>query len=69
MNILILGGTGAMGVPLTKLLLDDGNSVTVTSRSERPSDNANLKYIKGNSKDLSFIKDVRKTTGMPLLIL
>lgn len=58
MNILILGGTGAMGVPLTKLLLDDGNNVTVTSRSERPSDNANLKYIKGNAKDLSFIKDV-----------
>lgn len=56
MNILILGGTGAMGVPLTQLLLSSGHSVTVTSRSDRTSEHNNLTYIKGNAKDITFAK-------------
>ncbi len=32
MNILILGGTGAIGVPLVKMLVERGDSVWVTSR-------------------------------------
>ena len=34
MEILVLGGTGAMGVPLVKLLSKD-NKLFVTSRSKR----------------------------------
>ena len=32
MNILVLGGTGAIGVPLVKMLAGRGDSVWVTSR-------------------------------------
>ena len=55
MNILILGGTGAMGVPLTKFLIADGHKVTVTSRSAQQSDNELLRYCQGNAKEIPFI--------------
>lgn len=47
-----------MGVPLTKLLLSDGYNVTVTSRSERRSDDPRLNYLCGNAKDMAFIQSV-----------
>lgn len=56
MNILILGGTGAMGTPLVQLLGKD-NRVTVTSRSKKQSE-GNITYIQGNAKDDVFIKDL-----------
>lgn len=52
MIILILGGTGAMGIPLVKLLSKD-NRLFVTSRSKRKNIE-NITYIKGNAKDKEF---------------
>ncbi|MBR2190286.1 MAG: NAD-dependent epimerase/dehydratase family protein [Eubacterium sp.] len=57
MKILLLGGTGAMGSALVKLLENTENEVVVTSRSERESFN-NIEYIKGNAKDIVFLKSV-----------
>ena len=57
MNILILGGTGAMGKPLAGLLAKS-NQVWVTSRSERQSDNPNLHYIQGNAKQCDFLTTI-----------
>lgn len=54
MNILILGGTGAMGAPLVQLLGKD-NRVAVTSRSKKQS-KVNITYIQGNAKEDMFIK-------------
>jgi len=52
MNILILGGTGAMGVPLVKLLAEkNDNNIYVTTRSKRDN-KGNVTYIQGNGKDL-----------------
>lgn len=56
MNILILGGTGAMGTSLVQLLKRD-NKVTVTSRSKKQSE-GNITYIQGNAKDDVFMKDL-----------
>ena len=50
MNILVLGGTGAMGAPLSKLLVASGNNVYVTSRSAHKSCER-LHYLQGNAKD------------------
>lgn len=53
-KILILGGTGAMGVSLTSILENNGYEVYVTSRSDRKSE-GNIHYIKGNAHDSDFI--------------
>ena len=56
MNILVLGGTGAMGTPLVEKLSKE-NTVYVTSRSKRES-SGNIKYIHGNAKDTVFLDKV-----------
>ena len=43
MKILALGGTGAMGVDLVKILARRGENMTVTSRSERASEFGNVR--------------------------
>lgn len=52
MEILVLGGTGAMGVPLVELLSKE-NHVIVTTRSERKN-KPNVTYLTGNAKDHVF---------------
>ena len=54
MKILILGGTGAMGVPLSRILTQSGNDVYVTSRSAHESSD-DVKYIRGNATDINFL--------------
>lgn len=58
MKILILGGTGAMGVDLVEILGQRGESVTVTSRSDRKSKFSNVKYVKGDAHDTAFLKSL-----------
>lgn len=55
MRVLVLGGTGAMGEPLVRILDERGDEVYVTSRRERKS-NGNIHYIQGDAHDLSFIR-------------
>lgn len=57
MEILVLGGTGAMGVPLVKLLSQRGDRVYVTSRSKKQNEE-NIKYIRGNAKDNVFFDEL-----------
>ena len=55
MKILILGGTGAMGVHLVELLSQEpGNRITVTSRSRRKG-RGNVSYLQGNGHDMGFV--------------
>ena len=58
MDILLLGGTGAMGVPLIDLLSkkEDCN-IFVTSRSKRKN-RENVTYIQGNAVEMEFITSV-----------
>lgn len=58
MNILVLGGTGAMGHPLVKALAQS-NNVYVTSRSVRKPEE-NITYIQGNAKEHEFLEKVLK---------
>lgn len=58
MRILILGGTGAMGVHLVELLAKTEYNVTVTSRCNRKSEFANVNYINGDAMDIDFILSV-----------
>ena len=58
MKILVLGGTGAMGVNLVKILGERGENVTVTSRSERKSEFNNVCYVKGDAHGTAFLKSL-----------
>lgn len=61
MNILLLGGTGAMGVHLSKILSENvQNKIFVTSRKERCSNKENIHFIAGNAKDDDFLNVLLK---------
>ena len=57
MNILILGGTGAMGMHVAELLSSQSNHVVVTSRSRRDN-KGNIFFEQGNAKDIQFLSRV-----------
>lgn len=54
MKILVLGGTGAMGKPLVKII-SQNNDVFVTTRQSIESSQQRITYLKGNAKDMSFL--------------
>ena len=58
MKILVLGGTGAMGVDLVKILGERGENVAVTSRSERKSEFNNVRYVKGDAHTTAFLQSL-----------
>lgn len=53
-KILLLGGTGAMGSHIVKLLTNSESEVYVTSRRHHESHD-NIKYIIGNAHDIQFL--------------
>jgi len=55
MKVLVLGGTGAMGVHLVKKLADKNYDVYVTSRS-RSGQQENITYIVGDAKESDFLQ-------------
>ncbi|HIR87466.1 MAG TPA: NAD-dependent epimerase/dehydratase family protein [Candidatus Fimimorpha faecalis] len=55
MRVLVLGGTGAMGEPLVRMLVERGDKIYVTSRRKRQ-DKGSVHYIQGDAHNLSFIK-------------
>ncbi|HHV95150.1 MAG TPA: NAD-dependent epimerase/dehydratase family protein [Clostridiaceae bacterium] len=54
-KVLVLGGTGAMGVYLVPELASMGYQVTVVSLDNVVSDNPLVTYIQANAKDNSFL--------------
>ena len=59
MRVLLLGGTGAMGLPLIKILSNRGDQVFVTSRAEHRS-TKNIHYLRGNAHDENFLSEILK---------
>lgn len=55
-KVLVLGGTGAMGVYLVPELASRGNQVRVVSLDDCESSDPRITYVKGNAKDLGFLK-------------
>lgn len=55
MKILVLGGTGAMGVPVVRILAQRGHDVFVTSRKQR-SDKSGIHYLQGNAHESTFVQ-------------
>jgi nucleoside-diphosphate-sugar epimerase len=60
MKILILGGTGAMGVHLVNLLSEyPNNQLVVSSRREQSGKN-NLTYVQGDAHNIAFLSQLLK---------
>ena len=57
MKVLLLGGTGAMGNHLARVLAARGDEVAVTSRSKR-TDCGGVRYIEGNAQSGDFLSRV-----------
>ena len=57
MKVLVLGGTGAIGVHLVQLLSNNNIKTFVTSRSNKNSEK-NIHYIQGNAHDIEFLQMV-----------
>ena len=55
-KILLLVGTGAMGVSLGRRLSERGDNVFVTTRRERP-DAGGVKFVHGNAKEINFLQE------------
>lgn len=59
MRVLLLGGTGAMGVSLKDVLAERGDDVYITSRSKRKPE-GKIHYIQGDAHDDAFMLEVLK---------
>ena len=59
-KILVLGGTGAMGVYLVPKLLERGYAVDVASLDEVSSDTPNLRYITGDCMNIDYVSNLLK---------
>ena len=57
-NVLVIGGTGAMGIYLVPELLQMGYQVDVVSLDSRESTNPDLRYIVGDATDMDYMKTV-----------
>lgn len=59
-KVLVIGGTGVMGKYLIPELLHLGFAVDVISLDDAVSTHPNLKYFKGNGKDIFYLKEMLK---------
>lgn len=57
MKILVLGGTGAMGVPLVESLAKRGDEVYVTSRSKREN-KKNIIFVEGDAHNMALLQEL-----------
>ena len=55
MNILVIGGSGAIGTPLVDILHKKGNNITITSRKKRTSLNRRT-FVKCDGHNLNDLK-------------
>lgn len=61
MRILILGGTGAIGSELVRILSAEGNLVDVTTRSDKALKICNVRYLLGDAHDITFLRTILKS--------
>lgn len=61
MNVLLLGGTGAMGIHVAELLSEKGVDVSITSRKPRIDERNNISYIVGDAQNSSFLSNLMDT--------
>lgn len=66
LKILLLGGTGAMGAHLSKILKNQGEDVYVTTRRERRGEG--ITYIQGNAHETVFLRELLQKYQFDVLV-
>lgn len=68
MKVLVLGGTGAMGIHLVDIMAKMANVQTfVTTRRNRIG-KGNVNYIQGNARDIHFLSSLLATTNFDVIV-
>jgi nucleoside-diphosphate-sugar epimerase len=67
-RVLVLGGTGAMGIYLVPELLKAGFQTVVTSRSPRTPSGPGLRYLEGDAHDRSFLESILSGAGYDAIV-
>lgn len=65
---LLLGGTGAIGVYVTKYLQERGYRIDITTRSERTTESDAVSYLQGDAKNMEFLRSVVETTHYDAIV-
>nr|WP_321238930.1 NAD-dependent epimerase/dehydratase family protein [uncultured Tolumonas sp.] len=60
MNILLIGGLGNIGAPITRQLAKQGHTVYVLGRKKSVTTPAEVIYISGNAEDLDLLTSLRE---------
>lgn len=67
MRVLLLGGTGAMGVHLARLLSSSGVETIITTRKHRSSMD-NITIIQGDAHDINFVERILKEATIDVCV-
>lgn len=68
MNILVFGGTGAMGIHVVDILSQQGHSIDITTRRQLKSNNSRINYVCGDAHDIEFVKSIIKVKQYDVLV-
>lgn len=70
MNVLLLGGTGAIGVYLSDILTgdDEVEHIYITTRKNRTSTDNKKQYLMGDAKDVSFLESVFRKKRIDVVV-
>ena len=67
-KILLIGGTGAIGMYMIPLLLEQNYEVFVTSRRERTSNHELLHYLQGDGHDISWLEAITNQRAFDFVV-
>jgi nucleoside-diphosphate-sugar epimerase len=68
MNVLIIGGTGLISTPMTRILLEHGHSVTHFNRGSKRADFPEVKTIVGDRTDYATFKETLRNDHFDCVI-
>ena len=68
MNILIIGGAGNIGRPVSDGLAESGHSVIVVGRKLAPEFNQPITYVAGDTGDIEFLKQLQQYYSFDVVI-
>ena len=66
-KVLVLGATGAMGLPLVKILLEMGG-IEVYATSRKKHESVGVKWIVGNGHELDFLDELLSATSFDAVV-
>jgi nucleoside-diphosphate-sugar epimerase len=67
-NILVIGGLGNIGKPITHQLVNMGHTVYVLGRKQRAQTSASFHYICNDTQDIDFLASLQKQYNIDIVV-